>query len=149
MTFSIGFTGERTDYDPEAVIGELQLGQAIEIFHADLGVWGTEDYERSWMSALQRVVDGAAISDLITSMPDMQKAAWVDTWALYRVGDEVYVQNIGIIRGHPDINFNPETPWESIHPRITVDEDGLENDEWCVGVDDIREFLESKDTTRS
>jgi hypothetical protein len=141
--FSITFTGDVLDEDPTIAIGVLQLREDREWFHATLGYWTVEDYEESWNKALVRLVNGASISCLVTSLTDPLNSNFLTTWPLYRSGDEVYVQNHLIFLDELLHEFDPATPWESSAPR-SVGEDGHEISEWQLQVTDLREFLDNK-----
>jgi hypothetical protein len=140
--FSITFTGFDED-DPLVAIGELKLSEHSEYFESVLEFWGLEDYERSWSAGLKRLLDGAAVSCLATSMIDPPTANFVEVWPLYRNGDDVYVQDHLIFMDQLSHEFDPAAPWESVRPHSVVDEDGQKIQEWRVSLDDIREFYAS------
>lgn len=140
--FSIGFTGF-DDHDPLVAIGELRLGEVHEYFESVLGFWELDDYARSWMTGLRRILAGASISCLVTSVTDPSSANFVEVWPLYREETDVYVQNRFIFLDQLTREFDPKAPWESIGPRSIVNEDGQRISEWRVGLDDIRSFIDS------
>jgi hypothetical protein len=141
--FSISFTGFDKQ-DPFVALGELNLGEDCEHFGSILGFWGTDDYEESWLTALRRLVSGASISCLATSVIDPSNANFLEVWPLYREGDNVYVQNSLIFPDQLSHEFDPDAPWESLDPRSVIDEDGQAISEWKVNLSDIKEFLETK-----
>jgi hypothetical protein len=147
-SFSIGFTGFDKQ-DPFVALGELTLGEDREHFGSVLGFWGVNDYEESWLAALRRLVSGASISCLATSVIDPSNANFLEVWPLYREERDVYVQNSLIFPDQLSHEFNPAAPWESVDPRSVVDEDGQLISEWRVSLDDIREFLESNSLSSS
>jgi hypothetical protein len=140
--FSIGFTGFDED-DPLVALGELRLGEVHEYFQSVLGFWELDDYIQSWATGLRRLLAGASISCLATSVTDPASANFVETWPLYREGVSVYVQNRFLFLDQLTREFNPKAPWESIDPREVVSEDGQPISEWQVGLADIRDFLDS------
>ncbi len=125
-------------------LGELKLGEHCEHFGSILGFWGVGDYEESWLTALRRLVSGASISCLATSVIDPSNANFLEVWPLYREEDNVYVQNSLIFPDQLPHEFDPDAPWESLDPRSVIDEDGQAISEWEVSLGDIREFLESR-----
>lgn len=139
--FSIGFTGFDED-DPLVALGELQLGEVHEYFQSVLGFWGLDDYTQSWATGLRRILAGASISCLATSVTDPSSANFVEVWPLYREGADVYVQNRFLFLDQLTREFDPKAPWESMDPRSVVNEDGQAISEWEVTLADIREFLE-------
>ena len=144
--FSIGFTGFDKQ-DPFVALGELKLGEDCEHFGSILGFWGVGDYEESWLAALRRLVSGASISCLATSVIDPSNANFLEVWPLYREEGNVYVQNSLIFPDQLSHEFDPDAPWDSVDPRSVVDEDGQAISEWKVNLNDIREFLESRTTS--
>jgi hypothetical protein len=138
--FSIGFTGF-DEHDPLVALGELRLGEAHEYFQSVLGFWGLDDYTQSWATGLRRILAGASISCLATSVTDPSSANFVEVWPLYREGIDVYVQNRFVFLDQLTREFDPKAPWESIDPRSVVNEDGRAISEWKVNLTDIREFL--------
>jgi CdiI N-terminal domain len=144
--FSIAFTGNFDDEDPLVAIGELTLGADHEYFESVLGFWELDEYEKSWTAGLRRLLDGASISCLATSVTDPSTANFVEIWPLYRSGDDVYVQNRLIFMDQLPRAFDTAAPWESVEPRSVTDEDGRKISEWQVSRSDIQEFLDSKDS---
>ncbi len=144
MSFCIGFTGDFADYDSSVAVGKIRLGDYCEAFHAELGFWVIEDYEKSWETALNRLVDGTSTSCLVASLTDPQTSNFVVTWPLYRSGDEVYIQNRYLFLEQLEHDFDPAAPWESVSPRSVVNEDGDQISEWQVRVADVRAFLKKK-----
>lgn len=140
--FSIGFTGFDAD-DPLVALGELRLGEVREYFQSVLGFWELGDYTKSWATGLRRILAGASISCLATSVTDPATANFVETWPLYREGSDVYIHNKFLFLDQLTHEFDPKAPWESIGPRSVVNEDGQRISEWQVRVDDIRYFLDS------
>jgi hypothetical protein len=139
--FSIGFTGFDEE-DPLVAIGALELGRHHEYFGSVLVFWGTEDYRASWDAGLRRLLGGASISCLATSVTEPSSTNFVEVWPLYREESNVYVQNRLLFLDQLEQKFDPSAPWESVDPRSVVDEDGMRISEWLVGIDDIGEFLE-------
>lgn len=130
-------------------LGELKLGEDCEHFGSILGFWRVDDYEESWLAALRRLVSGASVSCLATSVIDPSNANFLEVWPLYQEEGSVYVQNSLIFPDQLSREFNPAAPWESIDPRSVIDEDGEAISEWRVSLDDVREFLESNSLSRS
>jgi CdiI N-terminal domain len=145
--FCIAFTGEFADDDPSVAIGEVKLGKYLESFQAILGFWEIEDYEKSWLTALRRLVGGASISCLVTSLTDPENSQYVVTWPLYRTDGEVFVQNQLIFLDQLGRKFEPQAPWDFIEPHATIDEDGQRISEWQLQLKDIQDFLMSRSTT--
>lgn len=140
--FSIGFTGE-TDPDDELVaIGEIWLGEEREEFQAVTGYWSCDDYRASWATALRRLLDGADVSCLITSLTDPIGANFVWTRPLYRDGEAVHVQERVVILDDIAEPFDERAPWDSVDPRRTFDDERRPITEWHITLTDIENFLD-------
>jgi CdiI N-terminal domain len=141
-SFSIGFTGFDRE-DPLVAVGALKLGEEHEYFESVLGFWGIDDYKAIWAAGLKRLLAGARISCLATSVTDPANANFVEVWPLYREESVVYAQNHLMFLDQLPHEFDPAAPWQCIRPRSVVDEDGDRISEWRVSIDDIGEFLGS------
>jgi len=141
--FSIEFTGVDGS-DPLVAIGELRLGDDREQFESVLGYWKQDDYAASWAAGLQRLLAGASVSCLATSISDPASANFVEVWPLYREGERVHVQSSLLFLDQLPRRFDPHAPWDSVGPRETIDEDGAEISEWHVRLSDVRDFLQSR-----
>lgn len=138
--FSIDFTGF-DEQDPMVAIGVIRLGEDHEYFESVLGFWGLDDYNAIWTAGLRRLISGTSTSCLATSVTDPSSANFVEVWPLYREESDVYVQNHLLFLDQLPHELDPTEPWESVHPRSVVDEDGQRISEWRVSIDDIEEFL--------
>jgi hypothetical protein len=141
--FGIAFTGSFDDEDPLVAIGVLTLCEFSEHFSAPVSFWGVADYQKSWEAGLRRLLGGATVSCLATSVTDPADANFFDVWPLYRSGDDIYVQNRLLFLDQLPHAFDLSAPWESVGPRRATTEDGDKISEWQVSLDDIREFLDS------
>jgi hypothetical protein len=145
--FGIRFTGDYDDADPYVAIGEITLGDESELLEMVVDYWSIADYEAHWLTALRRLIGGATVSCLLTSVSDPETANFMVAWPLYRVDDEVYVQNHYIALEELDHPFDIDAPWESVYPRSTINEDGQQISEWHVSLEDVRDFLASASST--
>jgi hypothetical protein len=139
--FGIEFTGEFDREDPLIAIGLITIGDFNEYFGSTLTFWDQDDYRKSWDAGLRRLLSGAAVSCLATSVTDPPITNFVEVWPLFLSGDDVYVQNQMVFLDQLPHEFDPSAPWDSVGSRITVTEDGDEISEWQVSLNDIREFL--------
>jgi len=139
--FSIGFTGF-DEQDPLGAVGAIRLGEHREYFESVIGFWGAQDYMKIWDAGLRRLLRGASISCLATSVIQPSNAKFVEVSPLYREESDVYVQNCLLFLDQLADEFDPTAPWESVSPRSVVDEDGVRISEWLVSTADIGEFLE-------
>jgi hypothetical protein len=139
--FDIAFTSVVLEDDPPVATGVIQIGAHRESFHSVLGFWSVEIYRTNWINALRRVLSGADVSCLLTSVPNPATANLFTTWPLYRSNDQVSVQNQLIFADELDRAFDPDVPWQYIGPRTTVDEEGSRISEWRILCTDIEEFV--------
>jgi hypothetical protein len=136
MSILIRFLCEVHD-EPEIAVamGQIVLGDFVEEFEMILGTWNRERYERQWAEGIQRLLDGASKSCLISSFWGDKSKFGGEWWRMYRVKDEVVIQN-QLIR--PDIfdrhfeNFDPDNPYASIPERRSTNNDGQSISEWFV-----------------
>ena len=145
--FNIYLTEDRvpeTDPGVKAVYGRIQIGRDYETFTASLIRWTAGDYERHWIAALRRLINGGDGSALITSYIDPVAEGFLIWWPLYRSGDAIFVQNQMLFFDSLIQPFDVEHPWDSLRRRETVNAEGFEISEWRTTIDDIRECLELK-----
>ncbi|WP_330455490.1 hypothetical protein OIB37_00435 [Streptomyces sp. NBC_00820] len=140
----ISTTSRSDDFSIELIspgVGRIVVGGFGETFPIDLTYWNSSHYEQSWSSALNRLEGGdVATSCLVSSLSDPVTANFISCWPLYRIGDDVFVQNSLVFLAELSEPFDPEQPWLSIGPREVVDEGGNEISEWRVDVEAVRRF---------
>jgi CdiI N-terminal domain len=129
------------------VYGKIVIDSFCETFTASLSSWTREQYDRHWNTALERLIDGADRSALITSYIEPPTEAgpndFLVWWPLYRDGDTVYVQNHLLFFGKLKAQFLLERSWESLSDRQVMNDEGQKISEWVTTVQDIRNFLDS------
>jgi len=144
--FAIEMDEDNPSLDPNGVpyevFGRISVDDFSEVFRASLGYWAPADYRRSWVRAFDVIAESEqAAACLVTSMADPGTVDFVMCWPLYRVGDSVHIQNKLIILDQLASALDPEAPWLSIGPRVTVDEDGNPLSEWEVPFASVAEFF--------
>lgn len=146
MKFSISFPEKNSQTIPsEYIHGEISLGEFHEGFRASLSYWNTNNYLLQWREGLQRICDGNSKSCLVTSMYDPNSSNYIFLWLLYLNGCSVYVQNqILFLEGIDTSNFE-STLYNYITDRETFNEDGNKISEWVIGLDDIKNYINSPD----
>ena len=127
--------GERARY------GFVKLDTYEERFVAPLVYWTVAAYRRQWREGIRRCLDGQARSCLITSMRDPQTANFIQWWPLYRVVDDVYLQNQILLLDQIHGAFVPSEPYAHVPERRTVNADGERISEWHIRVEDLQEFF--------
>ncbi|MGB8259572.1 MAG: hypothetical protein WCE75_04445 [Terracidiphilus sp.] len=121
--------------------GRLIAGDYWENFYASLDEWTISQYESQWREAVQRTVDGAGKSALIVNYASPERGGHLEWWPMYRDGDSVFLQDHLLFFSQLQVPFSPDHPCRSLRDRQVLSEDGAPISEWCVDMDDLRQFL--------
>jgi len=142
MQFNISFLNRKIKRNNE--LGSITMGDFTEDLIIPTSRWSKEDYERQWAEALHSLMEkDEASTALITEIYPQGTAVYVNTWPIYRIGGDIYVQNrLIILDDYPE--FAPENLQDYVHERETISEDGDSLSEWKLSVGDIKTWLESK-----
>ncbi len=122
-------------------LGAIRISDFEERFEASLSFWSSADYIAHWRVSLERTINGAEKSCLITSMYDPKSANFIFYWSLYLEDQTVYVQNHLLFLDEINGAFIPMRAYEHVPERRTVSEDGEKISEWKMPIDAIKEFL--------
>jgi len=136
MSLTIRFVN-KTEYEPDVALGEIALDDFVERFEAFLGFWDAARYESQWRRGIDRLLDGAPKSCLITSMSEPGYEHFGTWWVLYRDGQRVVVQNQLLLLDVIGSDFDPNEPYASIRDRVSLSADGEPISEWSLNFDDI------------
>jgi hypothetical protein len=151
MAFSIGLIPDPVpDLDPGVIanLGGIQIGSFQERFIASLMYWSAGDYRRHWKQAIERVLHSYDVSCLITSMVDPATATYIFWWPMYRVNENVFIQNHILFFDQLQSPFDERNPFSSVPERQTTNEDGDGISEWSVRINELEEFLTKEYTTQ-
>jgi hypothetical protein len=142
-SFCISFLGvdDSASRKRQLLRGAIRLGSFREEFLADISFWSRRDYECQWRDALNRIVTGKKRSCLLTSITDPRRANFITWWPIYRTTEGLHVQNQHLFMKQLRSPFNPLNPYCHIPPRRSTTPSGDSISEWCLSVDDIRQFL--------
>jgi len=130
--------GADASYD--ALWCRTTLGDDWESFLAPLGhPWARADYERHWLEAARRLVDGAERTAFFT------QAFWM-WWAMWREGEDVYVhEQILPAERYAALGPGPldltRAPYALLGPRETHTKEGQAISEWRSRMGDIPAFV--------
>jgi hypothetical protein len=127
--------------DHDIRLGEIVIGDYIEMFEASISYWIADDYQKHWKQAIERIVNGEAKSRLITSMYDPVKANFIFCWPIYREGMRIYFQNQMLLMEYQDSPLDPKNLFLDIEDRQMLNDEGLPVSEWEVSVIDLKDFL--------
>jgi len=140
--FAINFTGKDLEVEGDKVaIGTIKIGEFTEIFHASLSYWDRKTYLKQWREALNRVLAGQAESALVTSMYDPGAANFIVWWLLYRVNDEIRVQNQILFMDALGEGFDEQDMYRFVPSRETHTDENEPVSEWVIERRDIEAFL--------
>ncbi len=151
MSFSIRFLDpEEYSADENAFyfhhadlcLGRITIGNFEEIFESSVSFWSKADYYVSWMESLNRIIRGATISCLITSLHDPRHAEFLNWWPLYRDDQLVFIQNHLFFLNEARAEFDLSNPYAFVRNHQTVNEDGESISQWTISVEEIRVFLQ-------
>lgn len=128
------------DIPNKGYIGFIRIvearGETKETIFCPLDAWSIEDYKRQWKEALERLKHHDK-SCLVVAYTAVDKNHGVEWWPLYRIGNTVYIQNQimwqeqykDIVGDNP---FTPDTCYNFVEERTTVNEEGETLAEWSV-----------------
>ena len=129
--------------NPEAkgALGKITIGDFREDIFVNLCSWNQDRYRQQWKRAVSRIVSGESQSALIVEYGDPPDLNYVMLWPMFRVADAVYIQNRMLFFSQLTIPFSPDSPWDSIEDRKTVNPEGQQISEWRTSMDSLRDFL--------
>ena len=136
MSLTIHFIN-KTNYGADVAVGEVALDDFVERFEASLIFWDTDRYESQWRQGIDRLLDGAPKSCLITSILEPKYEHFRTWWVLYRDGQQVLVQNQLLLLDVFGSGFDPDQPYASIRDRVSLSAEGERISEWSINFDDI------------
>ena len=116
-----------------------------QYFTSSLYQWNLQEYQKHWLEAIRRIVDGQESSVLITDLPKLTRRNLIDTWPMWRFGETVKFQEHLLILRNLSGPFDPANPYVHVGDyNGETDEDGHRSSEWEVSVSDIAAFLEAQ-----
>jgi contact-dependent growth inhibition (CDI) system CdiI-like immunity protein len=139
VVFWIGY--EEPSSDPALAYGRIRIGDFHERFEMDLSFWSRPDYERHWLRGVGRLLAGGDVSCLVSAMRDPETAEFIIWWPLYRLGDEVKVQNQILFMTDLPETLDPEDPFRHVLPRTTSSTEGTPVSEWTTTMEALRQFM--------
>lgn len=120
--------------------GWIQLGDFGEHFEMVFEYWSPAQYRQHWLEEISRVVDGAPVGALISSMTDPNTANFLFWWPMYRERDLVIFHNQMLLLSSLERPFRLAEHSASVSPRESISEDGDPISEWVVPVADLARF---------
>ncbi len=148
MTFDISFlSGPSIREDGWAyAVGTIQGDGLEDYFRANLDYWTQKNYEDHWQKAIKRIVETGRPTALITDMSDPSTANFITWWPMWRLGEEVRMQNQILFLDELDAPFNIADPFSSLTDyNGNLTEEGQRISEWRIPITEMIHFLQSKD----
>lgn len=124
---------------------ELIIGDHKELFPLITTLWDRDAYESQWMEALQALAsERVDCCVLITDIQPSQDSSGVTYWAMFREGQDVYLQE-RFSRDQTALLSGPASAAaRHIPPRLQgTPEEQSRVSEWVLPMGDIRQFVES------
>jgi len=123
-------------------IGKIVIGDFTETIHIPINFWTIDEYKKQWAEGLARIETHDS-SCLIASIQDPKIDPYLNWWALYKVGDTVYIHNNMFVDFTYEEHFGNtvitrENCYDFISPRETVTDDGEKISEWSIPLSDIK-----------
>jgi hypothetical protein len=142
--FEIRVVADRA-HDPSVKIGRgrIQIGSFEEMFEMSFEHWSPTHYERQWRDGADRLIKNELTSCLLASVTRPAGANFFFWWPMYRVEDNIYIQNQVLFSDQLDEPFDLSDPYRFIRARETVTEAGGPISEWQTTIDHISSWLSS------
>lgn len=121
--------------------GWIQIGDFAESFEMVFEFWSPQEYQRHWIEAIRRMVDGAEVGALVTSVTNPDTANFLFWWPMYREGNRIIFQNQILFLTELEQPFRLEEYVAFVPRRETINEDGDKISEWAVPLADLKGFL--------
>jgi hypothetical protein len=128
-------------YGEPARLGRITLNEFSEKFIAPLVFWNEDDYQRQWIEAAKRIVNGRSLSCFVAAMRESPDDGAIFLWPAYRRGDVVYIQHKLLLPELVKGSFDTTNLYAQVDERRTLSEEGEPISEWQVSVSNIESFL--------
>lgn len=140
MAFSIRILNEPVEavYDERCHWCQIDINKFSERFQAPLTVWDVERYKQQWEDAIARILAAEAKNYFVTGLRDPWSSNLISLFALYREGDEVFIQNQIILCEGNEEKIAKMNFLDLVAERETHTEDGEEISEWKISIDELR-----------
>ncbi len=120
--------------------GRITIDDFVEDFESPLWFWKTANYERQWAQGIQRILEGAPKSCLITSLiepirtADYVFGAW---WKLYLDGINVIVQQQLLIGDVVGAVFDVADPYSAVPDYRPTTVEGEPLSSWTTSLHEL------------
>jgi hypothetical protein len=131
----------KTDSGPGWARGRIAIDDFVEEFESPVWFWKTADYERQWTHGIQRILDGAPKSCLITSLIEPIRTAdyvFGSWWKLYLDGVHVIVQQQLLIGDVVGSVFDVADPYSAVPDYRPATAEGEPLSSWTTRLSELR-----------
>jgi hypothetical protein len=126
----------------------LILGSYRERLQADLVEWSVQDYVDHWRKAVERLIQGASFSRLVTSYRG-RGAGFHFTWPLWREESRIFIQEQLILKERLSGDFRPSAAWDVLASRQPELAGATWASEWELPIQDLRTWLAAPSSAAS
>jgi hypothetical protein len=116
----------------------ITINNFSEDFAIPLDTWDVNKYQSQWLSSLKSIVGGSDKKCLITAMRDPRKSDFISLFALYRIGESVFVQNQIVMCEGNQSKIISEDFDSLIEEREIYTDDGEKISEWKTTIREIK-----------
>jgi hypothetical protein len=99
--------------------GRIQIRTFAENFAMVFEFWSPEEYERHWNDAIQRMVDGAQVGALTTSLTNPDMTNFLFWWPMFRDRDLIVFQNSMLFVSELEDPFRLDDYYAFVPPKGT------------------------------
>jgi hypothetical protein len=131
----------KTDSGPGWGRGRIAIDEFVEDFEFPLWFWKAADYERQWTHGIQRILEGASKSCLITSLIEPIRTAdyvFGSWWKLYLDGTKVVVQQQLLIGDVVGLTFDVADPYSAVPDYRPTTPEGELLSSWTTSLHDLK-----------
>jgi hypothetical protein len=121
--------------------GRITIDDFVEDFESPLWFWKTADYERQWAEGIQRILEGAPKSCLITSLIEPIRTAdyvFGSWWKLYLNGINVIVQQQLLIGDVVGTVFDVADPYSAVPDYRPTTAEGEPLSSWTTSLRELK-----------
>lgn len=116
--------------------GIIRIGDMQESIYSPVTTWSIREYKKQWKDALDRLQNHTK-SCLITGFVIKNGEPELEWWPMYKIDNKVYVQNQWLWGDNykeaiGDKPFTPDTCYDFVRDRRTVNYEGTDLSEWSV-----------------
>ena len=126
----------------KCLYGIIQIGDFLEKFNVPVELWNVSDYKRQWREGLERLLNGALSTCVVTGMRDPFRGIFINTWSIYSIRKKVIIQNQILLCKQIKKRFTGNNFYDFIEPYENQTEDGAPISEWGISMSAVKHYYE-------